>query len=105
MGFRSLNASIKKMANAVEKQRKAQLKTRTANEWLAVMHDEYIKRYNQPNDFIIDGNNVTMNSNALDFSIIYQSENTRSMNPVARKEIKLLLKHLDTSLDSMDPNT
>jgi len=48
MGFRSLNASIKKMANTIEKQRKAQLKARTAHDWLTVMHDEYVKRLINP---------------------------------------------------------
>ena len=88
------------MANVVEKQRKDQLKSRTAYDWLTVMHDEYIKRYNQPNDFTLTENNVSMNRNALDFSIIYQSENTRSMNPVARKDIKSLLKGLENNLES-----
>jgi len=41
-----------------------------------------------------------VNKNALDFSIIYQNENTRSMNPVARKEIKSLLKNLEKNLES-----
>ena len=100
MGFRSLNASIKKIANAAEKHRKAQLKARSAYEWLTIMRDEYIKLYNQPNDFTLDGNTVEMNKNALDFSIIYQSENTRSMNPVSRKEIKTLLKNLEKNLES-----
>ena len=100
MGFRSLNASIKKMANTIEKQRKAKLKAMTAYDWLTVMRDEYMKRYNQPNDFVLNENNVSMNKNALDFSIIYQSENTRSMNPVARKDIKSLLKRLEKNLES-----
>jgi len=100
MGFRSLNSSIKKLANTIEKQRKAQLKARSAYQWITAMHDEYIKRYNQLNDFTLNENNVSMNKNALDFSIIYQSENTRSMNPVARKEIKTLLKGLEKDLES-----
>ena len=100
MGFRSLNSSIKKLATTLEKQRKAQLRTRSGNQWLAVMRDEYIKQYNRPEGFVINETNVTMNRHALDFSIIYQSENTRLMNPVTRKAIKSFLKDLEKDLES-----
>lgn len=101
MGFRNLNASIKKLTATIEKQRKAKLKALTAYQWLMIMRDEYIKRTNQSDDFTIVDSNVTMNKAALNFSIIYQSENTRLMNPVARKEVKSLLKNIEKKLESV----
>lgn len=100
MGFRSLNASIKKIGKMAEQHRKEQLKARTMYDWLVEMQKEYIKQFNQPDDFTLEGNNISIRKNALDFCIIYQSNNTRLMNPVARKEIKTLLKDLEKNLES-----
>ncbi len=100
MGVRSLNASIKKIGKLAEQQRKAKLKARTMYDWLVEMQKEYIKQYNQPDDFTLEENNLSMKKNALDFCIIYQSNNTRLMNPVARKEIKALLKNIEKQIES-----
>lgn len=100
MGFRSLNASIKKIGRLAEQQRKVRLKARTMYDWLVEMQKEYLKQYNQPDDFTLEGDNLSMKKNALDFCIIYQSNNTRLMNPVARKEIKALLKNIEKQLES-----
>lgn len=100
MGFRNLNASIKKLGKIAEKHRKEQLKARTMYDWLIEIQKEYIKQFNQPDDFTLEENNLSMKKNALDFCIIYQSNNTRLMNPVARKEIKKLLKNIEKQLES-----
>ena len=98
MGFRSLNASIKKIGKMAEQQRKAQLKVRTMFDWLIEMQKDYNKQFGQSDDFTLTENNISLNKNTLDFCIIYQSNNTRLMNPVARKEIKALLKSLEKDL-------
>ena len=48
----------------MERQRKAKLKARSAYDWLIEMHAQYIKTYNQPDDFTIDEENIVINKNA-----------------------------------------
>ena len=100
MEFRCLNTSIKKIGKLAEQEKKAQLKARTMFDWLIEMQKEYLKQFNQPDNFTLTESNISLNKNALDFCIIYQSNNTRLMNPVARKEIKALLKNLEKDLES-----
>lgn len=100
MGIRKLKGALNKYQKMKDDQRKAQLKARTMYDWLVVMQEEYLRIHDKPENFVIKESNLTMRKDALDFSIIYQSENTRSMNPVARKEIKLLLKNIEKQLES-----
>ncbi len=82
-----------------EKHRKDQLKARTAYDWLVEIQKEYIKQF-QADDIKIEGNDISMTKNALDFSIIYQSNNTRLMNPVTRKQLRTFFKNLEKDLNS-----
>ena len=86
------------MGNEIEKQRKAKLKARSAYDWMIEMHTEYLKKYNQPDDFTIDGDNIVVNKNALDFCVSYQTEHSRSMNPETRKYLKTFLKNFEKQL-------
>lgn len=99
MGLRQLKGALNKLQKAKEKQRKAELKAKTAYDWLLIFQAEYFKSYDFPADFMLSSDHVEMNKRALDFAIISQSNNTRLMNPVARKELKSLLKDLEKKLN------
>lgn len=86
------------MAKAADKAHKANLRSRTAWEWLIEIQKSFIKNGGLEGEFVLMQNHIQMTRRSLDFAIIYQSQNTRMMNPVARKEIKDFFKDIEKKL-------
>ena len=99
MGFRSLIGAVNKIAKAADKAHKANLRTRTAWDWLLEIQKSFIKNGGLEGEFILNENNLQLNRRALDFAIIYQSQNTRMMNPVTRRELKASFKEIEKKLE------
>ena len=100
LGFRSLKGSINKLARAADKAHKANLRARSSLDWLLEMQKLYVKKGGLITEFSIVNKHLHINRIALNFAIIYQSENTRMMNPVTRKELKTLFKNLEKSINN-----
>jgi len=99
MGIRSLSGAINKIAKAADKAHKANLRSRTAWDWLTETQKSFIKNGGLQGEFILMENNIHLNRRALDFAIIYQSQNTRMMNPVTRSQLKKFFKETGKKLE------